>query len=226
MADNGFSQQISVFVDALGPQASVALAQAGHETESQILVEQTARRDVAPGVAEAVDGVQGKPFEQVRPDGVIFMAFDYRAEIVKMCFDELRARSPVVSGAYRDAHFAMLDGTGLGALEVPTAAQVKDVSRIDLTNPLPYSRKLEVGVTEGGSPFVKQVDPHIFESAAEAVANEFDGLAKIYFDYVELEGAYVTKVSLAAGRSHRLGDRKASAKSRSIRYPAIVIKVL
>lgn len=216
-----FNQAFRVHVQSIGPAASQALAKAAREVETNILRDQTARRGIVPGHIEAVDGVWGKPFEQVRPDGRILAVFDYRAEIVAACFEELRARSPVVSGEYRDNHFCQLDGKGLPPLTVPTAEQVKAVKMITVTNPMPYARKLEVGLTENGEPFVKQVDPHIVESAAVAVRREFAGVARINFNYVDLEGAYVlVKDNIAYGRRTSFKDRKAG---RTIRYPAIFI---
>lgn len=218
-----FNQIFTLHVKSLGPAASEELAKAAHEMESKILREQTARRGIEPYHIDVVDGDRGKPFEAVRPDGRIDILFDYRSEIVAACFEELRARSPVVSGAYRDSHFAQLDGKGLPPLTVPSADQIKSVSTIVVTNPLPYSRKLEVGLTEGGSPFVKQVEPHIFESAMKAVRSEFGAVAKIKFTFVDLEGAYVPVAALAARRLVKGGARLPKRATEALRYPAILI---
>lgn len=56
----GFKEDVTVFINALGPAASAALARVGHETEDRILSQQTARRGIEPGVREAVDGTIGK----------------------------------------------------------------------------------------------------------------------------------------------------------------------
>jgi len=218
-----FNQAFRIHVKSIGPAASQELARAARSGETTILRDQTVRRGIIPGHTEAVDGQRGRPFESVKPDGQIVAVFDYRAEIVAACFEELRARSPVVSGDFRDSHFCQLDGQGLPPLTVPTAQQVKAVTMITVTNPLPYARKLEVGLTEGGAPFVKQVDPHIFESAAVAVKREFAGVARIKFSYVDLEGAYVPVAARAARRAVLGGARVAKRATQAIRYPAIFI---
>lgn len=212
-----FTQDVTVFVTSLGPDASKALAQQARETKETIVREQTARRGIAPGVQSAVDGRLGENYEQVKPDGAIVQVYDYRPEIVAACFEELRARSPtgpVEGGHYRDEHFAMLDGRGLSPLTVPKAADLANVSRVTVTNPMPYSRKLEVGVTKSGRSFVANVDPHIFESAMTHVRREFSAVAKITFGFVDLSGAYTLR---------QAGGRRGRGIGSSIRYPAIFI---
>lgn len=222
MDARAFNQAFTLHVRSIGPESAKALARVAREGETAILTEQGSRRGVTPGTLEVVDGVKDRPFEEVRPGGIIFVGFDYRREVVAACFEELRARSPVVSGEYRDSHFAMLDGIGLPPLTVPSAEATKFAKRIVITNPLPYARKLEVGVTEGGSPFAKQVDPHIFESAARAVRRDFGEVVTIWFSFVDLENAYQLHGDTAAhGRRTTFRDRKAR---QALRYPAIFIE--
>jgi hypothetical protein len=191
-----FEKEFTVFVDALNKDASLKIAQAAREGQREITGQQTGRRGLAPGVISAVDGDQGKKFEQVRPDGQIVLLFSYLPEIIYAGFQELVARSPIgpaEGGHYRDEHFVQLDGAGLAPMTVPTAEQVAKVTRATLTNPMPYSRKLEVGITRDGSPFVEDVEPHIYESVAAILRREWSGAAKITFGYVDLAGAHVSK---------------------------------
>lgn len=202
-----FEREFTVFVNALNQEASKAVAAAARNGVAQIVGEQAARRGINPGIVSAVDGDRNKKFEDVRPDGQIIVLFDYLPEIVTAIFEELRARSPIgpsEGGHYRNEHFAQLDGIGLQPLTVPTAEQAAKATRITVTNPMPYARKLEVGTTRDGGSFVVQVNPHIYESAMAVVRREFSGVAKISFNYVDLQGAYVSK-------------------GKAIRYPAIHI---
>jgi hypothetical protein len=191
-----FQQDFILFRKALDAEASRAVAQAARDGERDIKADQATRRGIAPGVVSAVDGVQGRAYEAVKPNGVIVELFDYRAEIVYACFQELVARSPIgpeEGGHYRNEHFAMLDGAGLQPMTVATAQQLANVARITITNTMPYARKLEVGVTKDGSPFVHSGEPHIYESAMQPVRREFGGVAKISFGYADLANAYVGK---------------------------------
>jgi len=228
---NAFNESLTLWVNSLGPESAKQLAAVAHSTERDILAAQQARRGLTPGERKIVDGQEGKPFEQVRPDGTIFIGFDYRAEIVKACFEALKPRSPVVSGDYIKGHFCILDGKGLGPLEVPTAEQLVSVKEIIVTNPMPYSRKLEVGKRRDGSPFVRQVDPHIFEFASVQVNREFGKVAAIYFNFVDLEGAYTLKFDQKARRfngrvmiNERGKIRKDRKAGSAIRYPGIYIE--
>lgn len=207
-----FQQDFILFRRALDAEASRVVAQAAREGERDIKADQASRRGVAPGVVSAVDGVQGRSYESVKPDGVIALLFDYRAEIVAALFSELVARSPIgpeEGGHYRNEHFAMLDGTGLTPLSVPSAEQLAGVSRVTLTNTMPYARKLEVGVTKDGSPFILHGEPHIFQSAMAPVQREFSGVAKFSFGFVDLTNAPTVRGS--------------SGKRALLRYPAIHI---
>jgi hypothetical protein len=211
-----FEREFSVFVGALNKDASQRIAQAARTGRAEIVDENKARRGIAPTVISAVDGDQAKRFEDVKPSGQIVLLFDYRAEIVKALFDELKARSPVSSGAYRDSHFVQLDGAGLDPLTVPTTEQIKNTTRITVTNPVHYAQRLEAGKRADGTPFVRQVAPHIFESAMKAVRSEFSGVAKFTFGTISLAGGW-TRV-----KGDKSGRRDRSSGS-TIVYPAIHI---
>jgi hypothetical protein len=228
MTAKAFTESITVYVKSLGPLASAVLAKTGHQVENKTVTEQMSRKGIRPGVEEAVDGRRGVPFEAVKPDGMIYIGFDYRSEIVAVAFEELQARSPVDSGAYRASHFAMLDGRGLGPLEIPSAASLAKVSRLTISNPLPYARKLEVGITESGKPFT--ADPHIFESAMIQLRRAYGAVAKFGFTFINLEGSYTLKFDQLS--RHLLNGRVVIDKGKirpdrvaghAITYPAITI---
>lgn len=219
---SAFEKQFKVFVGQLNADASKAVAAAARQGEKDIVASQQARRGVPPGVLSAVDGVQGRPYEEVKPAGVIVQLYDYRAEVVYALFRELTARSPVLSGKYRRSHFAMLDGVALDPLTVPVAARIGKVQRIVVTNREPYSLKLELGLKRDGSPFVRQVEPHIYESAAAAVRREFSSVTKIRFATTQLPDGYVIKTWGRSSAKTRKDRRRGPGTGHF--YPAVIIE--
>lgn len=217
-----FQSGVTVFVKDLGPQASALLAEAAIEERTKVENEQAGRRGIKPWTSWAVDGVADAPFENVKPNGVIVEYWDYRSEIVYACFRELLARSPrgpEAGGHYRDNFVALLDGIGLPPLVTPTAAQLRGVTEIIITNTTPYARRLEVALTKSGRAFVQQVEPHIVQSAMMAVRQEFSVVATFEFNYVERGNAYIRRTNFKRGSGHKGGAGLA------VTYPAIIIRL-
>lgn len=208
-----------MFVDSLGPEASKMLALAAHEVQSDV----EKSRPLSPLTDWSTDGERERPYEEVRPDGTIFLWWDYRSEVVAACFSELRARSPVSTNHYRESFFVILDHVELGYSEVPTAQQLHGVEEVIITNDVPYSRRLEVGVTNSGAPFVKQVDPHIFESAMEAVRRQYAGVVVVDFNYIDLQRAHWNRTNFGGTALLRRRAKARRIAGQDIRYPAIMI---
>lgn len=225
-AGGAFDRTIQLFVDDVGALGAETLREAAQKERDKVIAEQTSRRGIRPLTHIAVDGVIVEDFSTVKATSTVFEYWDYRAEIVAACFEELRARSPSgPTGHYKDRHFAILDGEALGPLIVPSPESLENISRIIVTNPQPYSRRLEIGKTEAGNSFVKTVDPHIFESAARVVRAEFGTVAAISFNYVGL-GSESSGASMADIRAVKTGAKSRGAvkrASRSVRFPAIFI---
>ena len=217
-----FDVDVKVFVQSLGPEAAALLAQAGEETKVEVETDQAARRGITPLTSIAVDGVLVDDFTTVKPESVVFEYWGYRREMIAAAYAELKARAPVLTGEYRDHFYAIADERAFDHLEVPTAHAIKDAARITITNDRPYSRRLEVGKTEGGEDFIKHADPHIIESVAKLLQNEFGTLVKISFGFVELAGGYHAKQSWTNMRQRKLGGSKQKA-AKPMRYPSIFI---
>lgn len=228
-----FRESMTVYVKKLDETAARALAAAAHEAKDRIVREQTGRYGVSPGVVSAVDGVRGRAFEAVKPDGMIWMGFDYMAEAAFFALDRLVMRSPVSSGEYQSSHFALLDGKALPPLTPPDAASLAAVTKIVITNPVAYSRRLEVGLDKSGRPFVKQVAPHIYESVAQTLRRAYGAVVKVEFAYVDLANAYQGGNAYRHYRMRRnfdkgrirlseRTDRELKQRAR-VRYPAIVL---
>lgn len=206
-----FAETFNVFVKEFGPFASAVVAEQAHIVQRQIETD----RAIKPLTQWATDGVRNRPYEEVKK--VIFEWWDYRAEIIYAAFEALRGRSPVSSGRYRDSFVALLDGVALRPGIIPTAQQLADVAVVTITNTVPYARRLEVAVDRSGHSFVKQVNPHIVEGAANQLHKDYNTVVTVRFDYVDLDNSYVATTNAFKGR------RKDRGRGHAIRYPAIII---
>lgn len=171
-----------------------------------------------------VDGREGAALTDVKPDGgSIIVEYELITDVLVWIGDTLRARSPVQSGAYRDGWTLLADGTEVGITDdIPPADEYTFVNNV------PYARKIEVGMTETGRPFVIQVPNRIAERTAKDAAAKFGNMAKIASVWIQLDSAYTLKTnqrsrSWIKGRGWRYSatirpDRRAGS---AITYPAI-----
>lgn len=128
---------------------------------------------------------------------------------------ELRSRSPVLSGEYRDAHALYGDGRMLMlASAVTDDMAVPHGDEYSFTNTVPYSRKIEFGKTRDGRAFVVSVEPHIYERVAQEAARRFRGVAEIFYEVRAVIDAHQTPQRHAWRPHNRPG----------VRYPAIVVR--
>jgi hypothetical protein len=183
----------------------------------------------APKYQTTVDGRQGASPLAVRVDGGRIV-FDFELfsesikEVVAEAFKALRDASPVISGTYRDGHGLYVNGERVE--EVPPAS-IKPTDRIMISNPVPYARRIEVGMTKSGRAFVMQVPNHIYERVAKVILTpRFGNQLKIRFDYVDLSAAEGNALSVPARRIRggERGDRSAKVDIR--KAPAIFIEAI
>lgn len=121
-----------------------------------------------------VDGRRGMALNTVKPDGGLIEAeYDIANEMLRAAIEAglewLRAGSPVVSGEYRDGHTLYVNGSP--ASEIP--ANIKPTDQIMIANPVPYARRIEVGVTKSGRAFVIQTPPRIYQRVAAKLSDRF-----------------------------------------------------
>ena len=145
-----------------------------------------------------VDGAIGAPEEAVRANGVILYEYPRLDIVAAFALETLRQRSPVASGLYRDSHTLFLNGAAVADLEawVPGA----DVA---ISNPVPYARKIELGV------MTMRVPGHVYETTAQIVRARFGNVATVRFTYRTLAGA-------AVGKSR--------TENAQLRFPALAIR--
>lgn len=141
--------------------------------------------------------------------------------IVDFALETLKARSPVGSkgdehpGLYRDSHLVFLNGH-----------VTKDVSawkpgdQINISNPVPYSRKIEGGP---GRPPIS-LPGHVYEDAVDIVAGRFGNSVSVKFVYMPVRFGDVQ--SYASFSKQLRPGRKLSEKARRdwlVRQPAMQI---
>ena len=147
-------------------------------------------------------GLVGSDDQQADPDVLAWIA----GELIK--------RSPVLSGAYRDAHALYADQRHLMAAEAVTAdSRLPSAKEFSFTNTMPYARKIEFGKTQSGRDFVVQVPNRIYERVAKDAQARFRGLADIAFEMRAVIDDTQTPQRRARPTHNKPG----------VRYPSIVV---
>jgi hypothetical protein len=123
-----------------------------------------------------VDGRQGASEETVKGNGVIFYQYPRIEVVAQYALEMLIKYSPVLSGAYRNAH-TIYAGDG----------------EIVITNPLPYSRKIEIGHMKMRVPGSSQV----YEQAVSATNRRYGNIAKALFTWRGIVGGAAVNPALA-----------------------------
>lgn len=197
----------------------VRVARAGN---AKILADQAARGGVAPDVDAYANTPGNRNLDSVKLPGPIVFRYRYAREIVKEALVALRAASPVTSGLYRDSHTLFINGIPVEFL--PQTVLASD--EVYIANPVPYARRLEVGLTESGRPFVVQVPPRIYERVLKGtLIPRFRNVANLSLIYVTIPDAYIIKGRLP---SHYIAKGGVRRKRRQqvgmpVQSPAILI---
>lgn len=141
-------------------------------------------------------------------------------ELVDFIMTTLRERSPVGSandkhpGLYRDSHMIFIDGH-----VAKDASNWKPGQQINISNPVPYSRKIESGR------FTASVPGHIYEETAQLAASRYGNSASVKFVFMPVRfgdvGAYA-EFSKRIRPGRKLSDK--ARKDWLVRQPAIEIK--
>lgn len=140
-------------------------------------------------------------------------------EVVAFALETLREKSPVGSGddphpgLYRDSHMVFINGHN-----------VKDVSgwrpgdQIDISNPVPYSRKIELGETTVRLPH------YVYEETANLLAGKFGNSVRVVYLFMPLRfgsvQSYAQSLAGKASGSRRGGSKKA-IRDWLVRQPTI-----
>jgi hypothetical protein len=195
--------------DLTGPQAQALLHDTARKERARVLAEQRQRAGIAPTTMVAADGRRGAPIEAAQR--LVVIEYGYLREVVQEVLRELIVRSPKRTGAFARGYAVLVNGAEIQALD-----QIgHDAAEVLIVNTMPYARRLEIGKSADGSPFVVQVRPRFIEAVALALRSRFGNVAQLWFNYFDLEGAYALR--------RRGGSGKARAAGAAIRYPGIRI---
>lgn len=156
-------------------------------------------RDSHPSAIETiVDGVPGRPIEDVRPFGIIEIHFGYDTEIIFSAIELLSAISPVKTGSYQRSHQIYINGSMVSDIAAAGAAK-----KIVIASTLPYSNKIEHGQSS-------QAPDGVYSHAAETLSRRFGNSHRIEAGWAGFgDGAVI--------------GGPAGNKS-SVRYPALIIE--
>lgn len=142
--------------------------------------------------------------------------------VVDFALAMLREHSPVGSGTdphpglYRDSHLVFLNGH-----VVKDVSDFKPGDQINISNPVPYARKIETGSAK------MSVPGHVYEDAALIVAARFGNQISIGFVFMPVRFGSVQSYAhslagQAAGR--RRGGSQKVLRDWLVRQPALEIR--
>lgn len=224
-----FERIINVAVAKLKPPD----AQKRHaEIARKGLADHLAKAKGKPQVVTFVDGRRDASEDSVKFGGVIRYEFRQMAEVAAFALKRAQELSPIQSGAYKDAWFAMAGGKQVSADGVPNTGEIV------ITNDKPYHRKLEMTVNaeHWRGKARARLPAGIVERVRQEVMRQFPGV-QASVSFITLQGGYVLKgranLRLAkqnrqssayrAGRKH-LASRKDTAAGQQMTYPALILR--
>jgi hypothetical protein len=170
-----------------------------------------------------VDGREGARIEDVKPTGIVEIFYPRIEEVVQFAMEVLFDRSPVDSGDYRNAHTIFVENSAARSLKDRLPGQ-----EITIINPLPYSRKIEVGAMTMRVPGTD----HVYQQARQIVAARWGNAANIKFTFRALVGGMVAIQERAAARGRVVGRAATGSfeaglnglhNRADLRYPCLVI---
>jgi hypothetical protein len=152
---------------------------------------------------------------------IVYTIFPPMTDIVTFALQTLRDLSPVGSnkdphpGLYRDSHMVFLDGHN-----VPDARDWKPGQQIAISNPVPYSRIIELGSGKMRAPL------HVYEQAEPLISGRYGNSVNVRFDYMPVRfgsvQAYAGSLAGQAAGKRRGGSQKA-LRDWLVRQPCILI---
>lgn len=177
------SKDISLLIDeSLSPRAqakAVATFARQELREAQTINARALGR--TPKHRTWVDGRAEAPLESVKPDGGrIVFEFEILVDVLIFIAQTLYAKSPVLTGRYRESHQLYADG-----VLVTTGAQLApQAERYTFMSTVPYARKIEAGKMRMKVPG----SSHVYEQTRQIASRRFGNVAKIGFTYQALAG--------------------------------------
>jgi len=163
----------------------------------------------SPQFDRYVNGVAGLSEEAVVAPGSILYVFSNWPLVINAALTELVKRSPRRSGKYAGSFMVVVGGR----IVVTEFSKLRPDAEVIIFNPLPFTRKAEVGANGSGR--------RHFDASKNALNARFGGAFKIEMKFVEVPGGISP---LAPYHLKRTTRRRAAGTQLS--YPALVINAL
>lgn len=142
-------------------------------------------------------------------------------EVCQFALQTLRDRSPVGSGndphpgLYRDSHMLFIDGHN-----VPDAKNWQPGQACEISNPVPWSRIVELGNGKMRAPL------HVYEETAPIVSARYGNSVNVQFSYMPVRfgsvQAYAGSLAGQAAGKRRGGNKKA-LRDWLVRQPCLIL---
>jgi hypothetical protein len=149
---------------------------------ARIIADATARSGFPPQWTAYANRPGNSNLDSVILPGPIVHIYRYVTEVIETALLTLQRLSPVRSGLYAKSHTIYVNGSPVGR------APKELTDEVIISNPVPYARKIEIGKTRSGRPFVIQVPNRIYERTAKALKSRYRNLARIEFTYTQIAG--------------------------------------
>lgn len=142
--------------------------------------------------------------------------------IGEFALETLRSLSPVSAGRknhpaglYRDNHMMFLNGHSVKTLD-----KWRPGDQVEISNPVPYARKIEAGDMK------MSVPAGVYERAARIIDGEYGQFVKVSFTYMPVRFGDVQSWA-AFSKAQKSGHKTISGKAKQdwlVRQPAIILK--
>lgn len=149
----------------------------------------------------------------------VVIRYLYMDEIAQFVLQTLRDRSPIGSGSdkhpglYRDSHMLFIDGHN-----VPDAKNWHPGQALEFSNPVPWSRKIELGTMKISVP------AHVYEDTVPLVRARYGNSVDVQFVFMPLRFGSVQAFAQSREGKAASGRRnKKVLRDWLVRQPAIII---
>ncbi len=194
----------------------IRTAQTGH----QKIMADAAANGLVPTWEAYANTPGNSNLDSVVLPGPIVYNYRYLADLISFALAELRKQSPFVSGKYRDGHTLYVNDEPVGSDILPKNITAGD--RIFIANPVPYARKIEVGITESGHEFVINPPNRLYNRVMEMVKAQGKGRANVSMRFVDL-GAWTLRHNQRSRFKTVHGKVATSARQRPDRLAGAIV---
>ena len=189
-----FRQRISVLVDRNLSQAAISARLAA--TARKALADLIGSERASSSYRRFVDGVEGTSEDVARQR--IRYEFSSLGNAAQFALNQLKARSPVRSGRYRDSFFVAVDGRAIPERNFVPRGVPSD-AEVFVYNTQPYSRRLDVQL-DGRKPLNISVPADFFDATAAVINRQFASIKAERLYTLSVPGAYMLRTGPRQGQ--------------------------